>query len=106
MPSGTPTRLTHRKWALDGELCIHRAGDLMTQMLQELRESADLAVDLSGVVGIDTAGLQVLIALKRRAIQMERALHLVNHSPVVLEAITLLGLAAFFGDPLIESMHA
>ena len=40
------------------------------------------------------------------AAALQRELHLVNHSPPVLEVFELLNVAAFFGDPLIVAAPA
>ena len=55
-------------------------------------------VDLSGVNEIDTAGLQLMLQLKRKC---GTRLRLVNHSPAVLQILDLSNLGAQFGDPVV-----
>jgi len=87
--------------AIDGELTIYRAADLKVTVLEALRKSPVLEVDLSGVTELDTAGLQVLMLAKNTAAADQRELRLVNHSPAVVEIVEMLNLGAFFGDALL-----
>ena len=90
--------------AIDGELTIYRAADLKVTVLEALRKSPVLEVDLSGVTELDTAGLQVLMLAKQTAQAEQRELRLVQHSPAVVEIFQMLDLGAFFGDALL--IHA
>ncbi len=87
--------------AIDGELTIYRAADLKATVLEALRKSRVLEVDLSGVTELDTAGLQVLMLAKNTAAADKRELRLLNHSPAVVEIVEMLNLGAFFGDALL-----
>ena len=87
--------------AIDGELTIYRAADLKVTVLEALRKSRVLEVDLSGVTELDTAGLQVLMLAKNCAAAEQRELRLLNHSPAVVEIVEMLNLGAFFGDALL-----
>ena len=86
---------------LDGELTIYRAAELKPLILAPLGEAQVLEVDLAGVSEIDSAGVQLLMLAKREAQARGGELHLVAHSPAVLDVFELLDLAAFFGDPLV-----
>ncbi|MCU6498073.1 STAS domain-containing protein [Rugamonas sp. A1-17] len=90
--------------ALDGEMTIYRAADLKAIVLDALRKTQVLELDLSGVTELDTAGLQVLMLAKQTAHADQRELRLVKHSPAVLEIFDMLDLGAFFGDALL--IHA
>lgn len=87
--------------AVDGELTIYRAADLKVTVLEALRKSRVLEVDLSGVTELDTAGLQVLMLAKNTAAADQRELRLLNHSPAVVEIVEMLNLGAFFGDAVL-----
>jgi anti-anti-sigma regulatory factor len=50
---------------------------------------------------LDSAGVQLLMLLKKEAESHGKALHLVNHSPAVIEVFQLLDLAGHFGDPMV-----
>jgi anti-anti-sigma factor len=88
---------------IEGELTIYRAQELKDQLFAALASARELELDLGAVTEIDTAGVQVLVALKRAAQAQGRTLRLRAHSTPVLDTLDLLGLAAFFGDPLIEA---
>jgi anti-anti-sigma factor len=90
--------------SLDGELTIYRAADLKVSVLEALRKTRVLEIDLSGVIELDTAGLQVLMLAKQTATAEQRELRLLQHSPAVVEIIEMLDLVAFFGDAVL--IHA
>jgi anti-sigma B factor antagonist len=83
---------------IEGELTIFRAMELKPLLLAEpLPEE----IDLAGVSEIDTAGVQLLMLVKKTALAQQRVLRLVGHSPAVMEVFEMLNVAAFFGDPLV-----
>lgn len=86
---------------LDGELTIYRAAELKPLIVDALQAGGTLEIDLRGVSEIDSAGVQLLMLAKREAQSRGGKLHLVGHSPAVLDVFELLDLAAFFGDPLV-----
>ena len=92
------------RMALDGELTIYRAADLKLEVLAALRQARVLEIDLSGVIELDSAGLQVLMLAKQTAAAEQRELRLVQHSPAVVDVFELLDLVAFFGDAVL--IHA
>jgi len=93
--------------SLTGELTIFRAAELKDELLQLLPEAGGvLELDLSQVSELDTAGLQLLMLLKKTAGQRGCELRLLAHSPAVLEVFDLLNVAAYFGDPLVMPMSA
>ncbi|MYM74660.1 STAS domain-containing protein [Duganella sp. FT109W] len=92
------------RMSLDGELTIYRAADLKVSVLEALRQTRVLEIDLSGVIELDTAGLQVLMLAKQTATAEQRELRLLQHSPAVVEIIEMLDLVAFFGDAVL--IHA
>ena len=92
---------SHAGFAIDGEMTIYRAADLKVQLLDALRKTQVLEVNLAGITELDTAGLQVLMLLKQTASADKRELRLVQHSPAVVEIFEMLDLGAFFGDALL-----
>lgn len=86
---------------IEGEMTIYRSAELKQVLLAPLSSPIVLEVDLSGVTEIDTAGLQLLILAKITAPARQCELHLVAHSPAILEVFELLNLTAYFGDPLV-----
>jgi anti-anti-sigma regulatory factor len=83
---------------IEGELTIFRAMELKPILLADpLPEE----IDLSGVTELDTAGVQLLMLVKRAAVEQQRELRLVGHSPAVMEVFELMNVAAYFGDHLV-----
>lgn len=83
---------------VDGEMTVGSAAALREDILGALPDAGEVEVDLSGVSEIDTAGLQLMLQLKRKC---GDRLRLVNHSPAVLQILDLSNLGAQFGDPLV-----
>lgn len=99
--TSTPSNTASATLFLEGEMNIYRALELKDTMLAALRGAGALEVDLAGVTEIDTAGLQILMLAKQAARAANKEVRLGGHSPAVLEAIQLLDLGAYFGDPLV-----
>ncbi|RFA28390.1 hypothetical protein CAI21_12530 [Alkalilimnicola ehrlichii] len=89
------------KFRFIGELCVFHAEQLKPRLLSMLKEGDALELDLAGVQEVDTAGLQLLLMLKREAAERDVSLTLVNHSEELLNVIGLLNLSQAFGDPLV-----
>jgi anti-sigma B factor antagonist len=87
--------------SIDGEMTIYRAAELRESLSAALAAGGDLELNLSAVNEMDSAGVQLLMAAKKTARDSQRELHLVGHSPAVLEVFETLDLAALFGDPLL-----
>lgn len=89
------------RMAIEGEMTIYRAADLKLEVLEALRKTRVLEIDLSGIIELDTAGLQVLMLAKQAAAADQRELRLLRHSPAVMEIFEMLDLVAFFGDAVL-----
>ena len=87
--------------SIEGEMTIYRAADLKVTVLEALRKTRVLEIDLSGITELDTAGLQVLMLAKQSATADKRELRLLQHSPAVMEIFEMLDLVAFFGDAVL-----
>ena len=70
-------------------------------MLDALASADELELDLMQVGEIDTAGLQLLILLKKEAQRTGKRLAIVAHSQAVRAVIDFCNLAAELGDPLV-----
>jgi anti-sigma B factor antagonist len=89
----------------DGVLTIKIMGDCsvksavtVSNELQDALKSADSEVelDLSEVEEIDTAGVQVLVVLRREARLLSKRLSIVAHSPASNNILTTFGLNDYF----------
>ncbi len=86
---------------VDGEMTIYSAAEHKAQLLDHLDECEELELDLSGVGEMDSAGLQILLLLKRESEKAGHSLRLTNHSQAVFEVLELLNMQAHFGDPVV-----
>jgi anti-sigma B factor antagonist len=79
-------RRKHAPVALAGAMTIYQAVQGKALLLGALDAApADLEIDLSGVLEIDSAGLQLLAMVKREAASRGKGVRLVAHSPAVAE---------------------
>lgn len=92
--------------AIEGEFTIYTVADWKRTLFDKLAASRVLDLDLSGVSEIDTAGQQLLIAAKIRAMALGTKFRVVAHSPAVVEVLDLCRLGGFFGDPVLMAESA
>ena len=82
---------------LRGEIDIQSVPGLRDELLRVIRRCGpQLALDLAGVTFMDCAGLNVLLATRRRARLEEGSVLVIRASPPVLRVISLLGLETVF----------
>ena len=86
---------------LQEDLTIYHALEQKTHLLEALAQADALELDLSQVSEMDTAGLQLLILLKREAQKAGKQATIVAHSQAVRSVIDFCNLAAYLGDPLV-----
>lgn len=84
-----------------GEMTIYHATEMKGELLPCFDNCSELEIDLSEVSEIDTAGFQLLLLAKRAATSTGKSLHLVAHSPAILELLELLDMTSYFGDPVV-----
>lgn len=92
---GTSARVT-----LSGELTIYNVAQIKTALTELMHEAKEIEVDLSGIGDIDSAGLQLMLIVKRHP---DCSVRLVNHSAEVLRLVDLANLGGALGDPLFIS---
>lgn len=87
--------------ALTADLTIYNALTQKQTLLDALAATHKLDLDLSQVSEMDTAGLQLLILLKKEAQRAGKRVSIVAHSQAVSTLIDFCNMAADFGDPLV-----
>lgn len=88
--------------AIEGEMTIFFAAEQKPQLLNFLaKRGKEFELNLANVSEIDTAGLQLLILLKREAARTGKTLRYVMHSKAVLEVLELTRLTSGFGDQVV-----
>ena len=93
--------MTTQRLTLNEGLTIYHALEQKNQLLDALSASETLELDLLQVSDIDTAGLQLLILLKKEAQRTGKRVAIVAHSQAVHAVIDFCNLAAELGDPLV-----
>ena len=88
---------------IEDELTIFTATRQKAALLSFLHSGDPLEINLSKIEEMDTAGLQLLILIKREAARLGKSLSFVMHSQVVLEILELANLTGAFGDQVILS---
>lgn len=91
--------------AIQGEMTIYTALEQQKILSENLYNRKELQIDLSGVSEIDSAGLQLLMFLKREAAEHQIKLSLTQHSQAIIEVFELLNLSKHFGDPIVLSAN-
>ncbi len=91
--------------AIADDLTIYNALAQKQTLLDALDATGKLELDLSQVGEIDTAGLQLLILLKKEAQRAGKCVSIVAHSQAVSSLIDFCNMAADFGDPLVIPAH-
>lgn len=86
---------------IDGELTIFTAAEQKSKLCDFLKTGDELEINLANVTEIDTAGLQLLILIKREAAQTGKTLGFAMHSKAVLEMLELTRLSIAFGDQIV-----
>ena len=83
---------------VEGGMNIYMAVKLKRLLLDALQQHDRLEIDLSGVDEMDTAGLQLLILLKRTAAGSGKQISLVANSKPTLDTIRSYNLMKYFYD--------
>lgn len=92
---------TSQRLSLTENLTIYHALEQKTHLLDALAASEELELDLLQVVEIDTAGLQLLLLLKKEGERTHKRVSIVAHSQAVRAVIDFCNLAVELGDPLV-----
>ena len=84
--------------AICGEIDIQSASELREKLLQVIRRRGpQVTIDLAGVTFLDCAGINVLLATRRRAQLEDGWVRLVRAPPQVRRTLSLLNLERAFG---------
>jgi anti-anti-sigma factor len=92
--AGTQCRLS-----LCGEMSIYNAAELKPRLLTCLQDAESLAIDLSEISELDTAGLQLLWLCQQEAALTGKIFTITATSTAAMESIALLRLEPLFNLP-------
>ena len=93
----------HCSVVIDGAMTIYDAVANKNALLEALSATAELEIDLARVTEMDTAGVQLLVLVKREAQKAGKALRLAAHSQASLDVLDRYNLGGYFGDPVVIS---
>lgn len=85
---------------IDGRFNIYSVSSIKEKIYNTISFYQSITIDLSGVSEFDTAGVQLLIALKKEMSKTNKSLTMHSHSQHVIALIDLYGLISFFGDKI------
>jgi|TARA_R110001606_G_scaffold155264_1_gene297481 anti-anti-sigma regulatory factor len=80
---------------LPAELAITQVENLHQDLLQELHRNDDVCLDISEVVRVDTASIQLLCALQKHLLCVHHKIIWVGQSEPLKNAINRLGLSEY-----------
>ena len=81
------------KLAIEGDMTIYTAEELHSGLMGIVGDYKDFDISLAGVEDIDTTGVQILLALKRRAESESTMLSLKEPSDSIQEIANLFNVA-------------
>lgn len=92
-----------KRLTLADDLTIYHAQAHKEKLLDALSGTHKLELDLSAVGDMDSAGLQLLMLVKREAVQHDKEVIITGHSPAVQQTLDFCNLIGVFGDPVVIS---
>ena len=83
------------------EMTIYTASTLKHELLDQLTHHDSLQVSLEGVTEMDSAGVQIMLLLKKEQQSLKKELRFVKHSQPVIDVLEMFNLSGHFGDPIV-----
>jgi len=93
------------KAVVEGSMTIYEAAADKPLLLSAVATAKETEIDLSSVDEMDTAGVQLLILVKRESLKAGKVLRLTGHSPASLDVLERYNLGAYFGDAAVVSLR-
>jgi anti-anti-sigma factor len=84
---------------LNDELTIYTVNEFRDLLAEQLNGMTHIVVNLSKVTEMDSAGLQLLFAIKK--LNTEYEVEFIEHSPAVTEVLELCGLLGQLNDSVL-----
>jgi len=94
------------KVVVEGNMTIYEAATDKPALLAALAKAKEMEIDLSSIHEMDTAGLQLLILVKRESLKAGKVMRLIDHSPSSVDVLDRYHMAPYFGDPVVISTRA
>lgn len=93
----------HIRLRMEEGITIYNAAALKGELLNALADCSELEIDLSQVNEMDSAGFQLVWALKQEAARLGKTLRMVSHSSAVIDVFDTFNMTNYFGDPVVIS---
>jgi anti-sigma B factor antagonist len=92
---------------LEGELTIAQIAAHQAALLAQLSQAdgEPTRLDMASITDLDSAGVQLLLALRRHLAQLDMPLHLHNASAAVRQALDTYHLDAMTLEPRAQALH-
>jgi ABC-type transporter Mla MlaB component len=101
-PDAETGHKTDGEFALAAECTVADAGTLKSALAKLLEDPGSVAIDISAVQRVDTAGMQLLTSFVLDRMVQDRDVEWVGHAPALTAAATLLGLNSILKLPTAE----
>jgi len=85
--------------SLSGDMTMHEIEEISEQVKQEWPDVVDVLFDLSEVEDVDIAGVQWMLALKKKILSQQGSLTLTGDCDEWSEVIGILQMDSFFNVP-------
>jgi anti-anti-sigma factor len=92
----------HGRLCLEGDITVAAAAMLWPALLDRARRlKSDVVVDVGAVTALDTAGIQLLLMIRRLALSSGRQFALCNADEALRQTLAIAGCTGFFAaaDP-------
>jgi anti-sigma B factor antagonist len=89
--------------SVESDMTIYEAQEISARLKQQIDACKKIELNLQSVSEIDTAGVQILLATKRAAVNHDKEFHITSHSEAVVQVFQMLNIAHEFGDPIVIS---
>ena len=86
---------------VSGDMTIYEAGEIRELFNNAIANNDSINVNLSNVSEIDSSGIQLMVALKKKAASEDKTVSFISHSSAVVGLLDLFDLTSLFGDPIV-----
>ncbi|MDH5518512.1 MAG: STAS domain-containing protein [Gammaproteobacteria bacterium] len=86
---------------IPADMTIYEAGELKELFESSLSAANCINVSLNNVTEIDTAGIQLMVSLKKNAARDNKVVNFTAHSSAVVSLLDLFDMTTYFGDPIV-----
>lgn len=86
---------------IPGDMTIYEAEELQAKFSEVVDMNKSVSVNMANVAEMDSAGLQLMVSLKKTLDDKGKTLVFQNHSRAVIDLLDLMDMTTYFGDPIV-----